>query len=284
MSWLTPARLAKLGLALFAPVEVMRLAGGSTLLGAWTVPVTWLGQALIIIGAVWAAMTWTGRPRLARALLGLWFLMALVWPWFTLYEWDAGGVSTARLLQGIDPAPFIARAGGEAVKVEYLSLVNGVRATFPSSPSGCVVPTSAQGHLAIVSAIDVTAHSLIWAATLVGGALCLVGAGIAAWHLYGFARSPADRAWVIAAAAVAVVIGGLLVSDTAASLVGGCTPPSPERTTYRLYVWTGIRLHPFGPALLALAGFLFWYWPRRIAAFDRRATSSRLRFRGDGGR
>ena len=106
----SPARLAKTGFVIFVPLEVARLVSGGTFLGPWTTGFTWLGQALIIAATVWAALAWPGWTRLVRALLGLLFLMVPVWPWFTLYVWDAGAMPTEALLKGVDPAPFEPRA------------------------------------------------------------------------------------------------------------------------------------------------------------------------------
>lgn len=271
----SPARLAKTGFVIFVPLEVARLVSGGTFLGPWTTGVIWLGQALIIAGAVWAALAWPGWTRLVRALLGLLFLMVPVWPWFTLYVWDAGAMPTEALLRGVDPAPFLANIRDDVIQVEYLQLIESSRATFPASPSGCVVPRARGGYLAIVSLIDADTHRLVWAAIVVGLAVSAVGAAVAAWNLFGLSDKTTDRAWVVAMVVAVLVIGALLLSQTVA-VYDACNPPTTERNMYRLHLWTGLTLHPFGPALLLVACFLTWYWPRAIARHAQRAAQLRL--------
>ena len=275
-----PARLAKLGLVIFAPVEITRLVSGGTFLGSCTVVVTWLGQGLILVAAMWAAFVWTDRPRLVRALLGLLFLMIPVWPWFNLYLWDAGGMTSTSLLEGIDPQPFLQALSDDLVAVEYLHLIEGPVAIFPSSLSGCVVAQEQGAPTAIVSLIGEGTQQLILAAVVVGMAISVAGAAVAAWNLWGLAHTLLDRLWVVAAIATALVIGALLVAQASASVFsGGCTPPSPEHSAYRLHLWLGVRLHPFGPAMLVIASALLWFWPRRIAEYGHRVAQARQLFK-----
>jgi hypothetical protein len=263
MSKWTPTWLAKVGLVIFASTEVIRLLSSGVVHQCFLY-VNWLGQVLLIGAAAWAAFMWPGNARLIRALSGLLFLMALVWPWFIVLKLELVGVHSSALARGVAPTDYdLEGYPEEAIQDVRLNLISGPLAAFPPSPHGCAMPGPRGSELVIVSTVSPDVQTAIWVATVLGAAISIAGAALAALNLFALAHSPADQAWVLAGVAAAMVIGALLIAQSPAwVLLDGCVAPSAARSMHRLQFWE-IRLHPFGPAVLIAAGATFWLWPRR---------------------
>ncbi len=272
MSRITPKLLAKTGLVLFAPVEIVRLALDIPI-SPWVHTIVWLGQGLVVAAAGWKLIADPGTVRIIRAVCGLMFFMVPVWPWFTLLHWELNGVTTTALEQGVSPADYPARAAAVLSDYTLLSLIEAPKATFAATPHGCATQHPGGWELVIVNSIPASTRALIWAMGAVVGAVSLVGAAVGAANLFREAKTPLDRGWVIAGALALAMIMALLAAR--APGVGPCAPPSEILRAHRVEFRTGVILHPFGAMLLAAALALSWWWPRSYTARKQRLAAFR---------
>lgn len=278
---ITPKTVAKIGFLLFVPVEIIRILTNTTD-NPWTWDIVLLGQALLIGTIAWRVFIGPKNVREIYVICGLLFLTSLVWPWLTRIEAGPAVIPTNELEDGVHPKDYFTERNLEALGLfSLLNLIDAPVASFDTTAQGCAITEPRGGERVIVNTIPAGTRMAVVAVTFIAGVINTFGAGFGVYNLFKLTDDTVDKMWIVAGVVVSLVlIALLLLQSQALVLQTRCDSPSPDRYVHRVYFWTGLLLHPFGPGLLIFALITLWRWPIRFTERIARETMLRASLSG----